>query len=657
MCLVLSNEDMLTLTSLLSAFPEAIILLDKETTIHECSGAWLQLVNKSAEETRGKRLTDVFPPNGPKQLAAFTDVLREAIETGKMTKSSRIQYDLFDEGGRTVTKHWDISVQPIRDSNGGVYLVQRVEDVTAQVVETGKLEELVRTNRMTSLIIRNLRDHAVILLDMDGVIKSWNPAAERIKGYTESEIVGRHFSVFYTADDLTNNVPAKALELAFQNGRHELEGWRKKKDGSTFWADVVITRVDDENDVPIGYVKITRDLTEKKNAESALVRAFEESTRQRAEFTASMSHEIRNPMNGVVSAAKLLQTADMSAEEKNLVGIILDSSESLLSIVNDILDYTKLDVSHFSLVYKPFDLQAEITYIVNLAKINGRDKTKASILLEMDASLPSRVDGDGIRLRQVLTNLLDNAIKFTPEGSIRVKVWGSDRARNIQGDVFMLHVSVEDTGFGIPESEIGKLFKPFSQTSSSTRVPFRGSGLGLSICKRILELMGGRIQVQSVLDEGTTFTFVVPLVITADAERVENASTFQLATGEARQLDLAQILIVDDSDINRRVVERLLFRLGYKHVDVVENGLQAVNIAKEKQYDLVLMDLQMPIMNGYDASRELRKYGFLNPIIALTGDALPTTASKCREAGMNACLVKPLIFSEVSETLAKFIKM
>ena len=645
------KKTMLSMQTLLRNFPEALVLLDSGLHIQECTSKWLHLVGLEEHEVLGKKLTEVFPPNAKSRVADLLLTLQKAISSGETQASGRLRYDITQGNGSLKEKYWEITVTPFTQ-DGEVFLLQRVEDVTAHVLETSRLEEKVNESHMTNLIIQNLQDYAVILLDLNGVITSWNPGAEKIKGYKAEEIIGKHLSIFYVADDLALRIPQKALETAMEKGRDELEGWRKRKDGSLFWASVVITKLQDQDGRAVGFVKITRDLTEKKNSENALIRAFEDSTRQRAEFTASMSHEIRNPMNGVVSAARLLQTSDMSQDNLALVNIILDSSESLLSIVNDILDYTKLDVSDFALVYKPFDLRAELQYTVNLARINGRDKTSAVITLDMDPDIPTRVEGDSIRFRQVLTNLLDNAVKFTPQGSITVKAQFSGRVSSGFTEVFQLHVSVTDTGVGIQEDEMVKLFKPFSQTSSSGKTRFKGSGLGLSICRRILEIMGGRIGVESVPGEGSTFKFTVPFRTTEEAPARKDNGMVTESEGDDH---LAQLLLVDDSDINRRVVRRLLNRLGYTHVDVAENGLEALDHVRKTPYSLILMDLMMPVMDGFQATARLREEGYTIPIIALTGDALPTTASKCLKAGMDGYLKKPLEFAEVQSVIREHL--
>ncbi|KAJ3025613.1 hypothetical protein HDV00_012613, partial [Rhizophlyctis rosea] len=418
-----------------NGFPEAIVVLEvPDLRVTGCSDQWLQLVDRKRGDVFGRRMKEAFPPSKESMVAMWEETLARTAETGKEQSLEDVCYDI---------RNVHVNITALRQESSGI-------------------QEVLKSGHMMALIIQNIRNYAVIMLDPNGVICTWNNGAERIKGYTAEEVIGRHFSLFYTAEDVRQGIPGKALEAAQTNGRFEMEAYRRRKNGTLFWADVIITRILDNDGTHGGFPKITRDLTDRKGSEDAILKAFEDSTRVRAQFTASMSHEIQTPMNGVVSAARLLPTAGMTKEGRSLVRIILESSETLLSIVSDILDHTKLDVPAFSLVKKPFNLRSKIMYTINLARINARDKTAADLLISIAESVPEFVQGDNVRFRQVLSNLLDNAVKFTRTGSIKVVADGANRATEA-ARVYDLQVSVTDTGVGITEEDQGQLFKPFSQ--------------------------------------------------------------------------------------------------------------------------------------------------------------------------------------------------
>jgi len=303
------------------------------------------------------------------------------------------------------------------------------------------------------LLVDAVTDYAIYMLDPKGIIISWNSGAQRLKGYTAAEILGRHFSEFYTPEDRDAGLPETALETAVREGRFEKEGWRIHKDGSRFWANVIIDPIRGDQDHLIGFAKVTRDITERKNAEEELMRARAEAERARAEaveasraktdFLASMSHEIRTPLNGIIGYTELLFDQALTPDQRRYLERIHFASSALLTIVNDVLDFSKIEAGRLDLHPHPFALKALID---NTVSIIGRAAQQKELQLKvvLDPALPEVVVGDEARLRQILLNLLNNAVKFTHEGSVKLEVQGSS------GTSETVRFAVADTGIGIP---------------------------------------------------------------------------------------------------------------------------------------------------------------------------------------------------------------
>ena len=336
------------------------------------------------------------------------------------------------------------------------------------------------------ILIQSVRDYAIFLLDADGNIVTWNAGAELNKGYSHDEIIGKHFSIFYTPEDIEAKKPEKELEDCLRDGRVENEGWRIRKDGSRFWANVTVTAVYQDG-VHVGYGKVTRNMTDRRAAELRVVAAYEESAKLKSDFLANMSHEIRTPMHGMLSACNLLLDTPLTPDQREIASIIDESGQMLLRVINDILDYSKLASGSFS-------IHTDIIGVANIAASVVRSvqttlQPNVHLRLSLASDLPRAVQGDPLRYRQILLNIVGNATKFTDKGCISV----ASSVQEQSADTFVILTKVTDTGIGIPEDAVSSLFVPFTQVDGTTRKRFSGTGLGLSICKSLVELMGGEI--------------------------------------------------------------------------------------------------------------------------------------------------------------------
>jgi signal transduction histidine kinase/ligand-binding sensor domain-containing protein/CheY-like chemotaxis protein len=396
---------------------------------------------------------------------------------------------------------------------------------------------------------------------------------------------------------------------------------------------------------------------EERNAREEAERAREEAeqaSKAKSVFLATMSHEIRTPMNGVIGMASLLAQTPLTSQQKEYNATIINCGESLLNVINDILDYSKIDSGKMEIEQRNFDLRQCIEEVLGLF-YERAIKSGLRLGYHIDLKVPIYVVGDALRLRQILMNLVSNAVKFTHEGEVTVvvRVLKADTLGGLE-----LGFEVRDTGIGIPEEKIGTLFKPFSQVDSSTTRKYGGTGLGLAISEKLVALMGGRISVRSRVGEGTQFAFTMQARVgekPMDAAKEETVAREVMKTAFAEEFPL-RILIAEDNLINQELMKQILGNLGYEP-DTAENGVLAVEAASRHAYDLILMDVQMPEMDGLDATRKIRRELERQPVIvALTANAMQGDREECLQSGMDDYISKPVRLGELMQMLEKWAK-
>lgn len=413
-----------------------------------------------------------------------------------------------------------------------------------------------------------------------------------------------------------------------------------------------------------GYVILLQDITEQKNLEIKLTVAKEEAEMLnliKNQFIANMSHEIRTPMNGIIGFAELLNQMELNMEQQECVKEIKGASETLLYLVNDVLDYSRIEAREIKLENNKFNLFSVIEEVIRFFEQTMIQKN-IQIQIEIEKNVPEYIKGDARRLRQVLNNIFGNAVKFTDSGRIDLEVSCFQR-----GDQELLQFRIRDTGIGITEVQKARIFELFSQADSSTTRKYGGTGLGLAISKKLVELSGGEIGVESQLGYGTIVHFTIvyedaydlKALIHGDGQNERPAIQLSEEDSLAENRCKHQILLAEDNEMNRRLMIKLLNNAGY-NADTVENGREVIDLCKRKEYDIIFMDCQMPVMDGYEATEGIRRGegGTENrrtPIIALTANALEGDKERCIESGMDDYIPKPIRMEDIKRVIDKFL--
>ena len=534
---------------------------------------------------------------------------------------------------------------------GGLVLMAR-----AQRQRREAERDLLEKEETTRGILEAAAD-AFISIDADGIVTNWSRQSEQLFGWTAHEAKGQRLSELVVPESMRQGHLDGIARIA-NGGAATVLGQRVEmpalhRDGHEFLAELVIWRSVAKGTV--SFNAFVHDITRRKRHEAALAAARDEAVeaaRAKTEFLAVMSHELRTPMNGVMGMTSLLLGTDLSPQQREYAETVRTSADSLLELLNDVLDLAKVEADHLELEELEFDLNRVVRDVVHLLGTGARAKgVPLTAAIDPDVRLALR--GDPGRLRQVLLNLVGNAVKFTSAGSVHLQV-SLDAAGGLADNQIRLRFAVTDTGIGIAESARDRLFEAFAQADASTTRKFGGTGLGLAISKKLVALFGGEIGVDSELGVGSTFWFTARFVPGTPAVVEAAEATFVPVPASVSRL----VLVVDDNATNQKIAVRMLQTLGHR-ADVAASGVEAVEACSRVPYDLVLMDCQMPIMDGYDATRAIRAVeagtGRRTPIVAMTASAMASDRVRCLEAGMDDYLSKPVRLLEVATKVDQWL--
>jgi PAS domain S-box-containing protein len=591
----------------------------------------------------------------PEDRGAVEQALRDGIE-GIRPYDTEFRI-VWDDGSLHYIK---ATGKMICDQDG---VALRMVGANSDITPRKQAEEDLRiSNENVEMLFRGVKDYANLMLDLDGRVMTWTASAENIKGYRAEDILGCHFSRFYTPEDVAIGKPAKQLLTAMKMGRSEDTGWRVRKDGSRFWANVVITPLFDAQGKQRGYGKVTRDITSLKLAEDALrqANAVEREATQKAEdanhaksdFLANMSHEIRTPMNAIMGMTYLALAANPVAEQRVFLTKISNAADSLLTIINDILDLSKMEANKMEVENTPFLLQEVLDNVRDVTIQVAREKGIA-LIFPYATEMPHYLQGDPGRLGQILINLVNNAVKFTPSGEVIVKV----TVRMGAGDTMRIKFSVTDTGIGMTDAQVSKLFQAFNQADASTTRKYGGTGLGLAISKQLCELMGSSLQVESELGKGSTFFFTVNL---------NKATAPQASTNRIMRegVENKSVLVVDDSEHARDVLVAMLRANGFGTQEA-NSGEQALSLLVDssdrgKPFDLVLLDWKMPGMNGVEVSRRIKmqlKLSRIPAILIISAFEREDVMGRGNAFDADGLLIKPVTEALLIDSIARIFGM
>ena len=644
--LVASEERLRTL---INAMPDIVCFKDAEGRWLEANDFDLKLFQLEGVDYRGKK---------DSELAAFSSFYREAFSGCEVTDELAWNKGTLSRADEVIPcpdgsyKTFDIIKVPTFDAQGnrkGLIVMGR--DVTERVRVEKKREE---DQRFLQTMLDSISD-MIFYKDTDSTYLGCNQAyASRYIGLGKEQIIGRkdidiapdrNQAALYRASDLcaieAGTSYTLEIELTLANGEKGL-------------VEVQKTPFRNADGQVAGVIGVARDITERKRAEQEL-RASREAavaaSRAKSEFLANMSHEIRTPMNGVIGMAHLLGTTELSPEQEQYLENIENSANSLITLIGDILDLSRIEAGRMLLENVDFSLRRCIQELLGSQQFQINQK-KISIHTEIAEDVPDLLRGDQLRTRQILLNLLGNTIKFTEHGGVTITA----QLVTSEENRVLIHLAVSDTGIGMPPDLLERIFAPFEQADNSTTRRYGGSGLGLAICRRLAELMGGRIWAESGAEGGSTFHVELPFLLPEQTDRQQERNCEQ--ADDVYQDRPLELLLAEDNLVSAQFVHKVLSRMGHQ-VTVVGDGRQALDCLADRSFDCILMDIQMPVMGGDAAVRIIREQenqrGGHIPIIALTAHAMDEERERLLRQGFDAHVAKPVDIALLNAALRRLL--
>jgi len=635
--------------NLLETFPDPVFVKDRNGVYTDCNSEFLDFIQLTRDEVIGKSVYDL----APKEMADTYFKNDQALFDNPGVQ--KYESSIFSQKSNT-KRNVLFKKRTFNDPNGKVSgIIGVIYDMTS----IKQYEKELQKERDTAKQYLNLAGSIIVAIDTKQCVTVINKKGCEIIGLQENEIIGKNWFDHFIPKELRDKmkemfknilsknisaIPYYENEILTSNGRR-LIAWNN-------------TFVFDDNNNIIGSLSSGEDITERKKYEQTILQAketAESANRLKSEFLANMSHEIRTPMNGIIGLSDLLLETKLTHEQYQYVDTISKSSELLLSIINDIIDLSKIEANKMSLDIVSFNLMDTIDRIIEIMMVKA-DQKKIKLIARVGKDVPVHVKGDPLRLGQILMNLINNAIKFTDQGQVLVSVNLEDQTN----DSVTLKSIVEDTGIGIAKEHIKHLFKSFSQVDASITRKHGGSGLGLKISKSLVEMMSGQIGVFSEKDMGSRFWFTFKLSRDSLKEKCNPQKILKKTHTDKKSRVFKKdtnILLAEDNPTNQIVAKTMLMNLGFE-IDIVENGLEAVKAVDKKDYDIILMDIQMPVMDGIQATKHIRskeKNKKHTIIIAITAHAMQGDQEFCLQNGMDDYIGKPMKKNTLESILNKYI--
>ncbi|MEJ5994805.1 PAS domain S-box protein [Pedobacter sp. Du54] len=628
--------ELTKLSFVASKIDNGVVINDSKNKVTWINSAFEKITGFSLADLKGKRLGDLI--SGPETDWSIIERAREMTEQGKSFTVDMLAYR------KDKTPIWlSVYNTVVVDEEGKIESeVEIIIDITAKkkVEEELQILSLVASNTNTGVTIAN----------ENGEITWVNAALEKLIGYKLNELSGKMLGDILSGPATDKELIAESRKKAMQKLPYSIEVLAHKKNGEEIWLSVSNTPILNDKGLVERQVELINDITQRKQVEREMVESREQAlqlSEAKEMFLSVMSHEIRTPLNAVIGMTHLLIDNDPKKSQIDDLNILKFSSENLLNIINDILDFTKIETGNLHLESIPFDLHTLSVDIINSLQVNAAKKGN-QLLLEYDDRIPAVMLGDKTRLYQVLVNLLGNAIKFTDYGKIQlcVKLKSNDSAGAL------IYFEVKDTGIGIPKDKQSYIFETFTQAKTDIARKYGGTGLGLAITKKLLKLYHSDIKVQSTEGKGTVFSFTINFAAVQEGDRHYAPVNLPSLFTDKR------VLVVDDNEVNILIAKRFLSKWGLT-IDFASNGEEAINKIVNNSYDLVFMDIRMPGIDGFDTTRIIRElpeeYYKKLPIIALTASTLHNEHKKFKESGMDGHVLKPFNPNEIKEVLNLYL--
>jgi PAS domain S-box-containing protein len=633
---VLKNLNQLSTVA--SKINNGIVISDANSKVIWVNNAFTNITGYQLEDVTNHKLGDVILGED-----SNTDIVENARKATEDKKSFAVELLAYTKEGKPI---WlSVFNTIILDDDGKIEsLIEIVVDITERKKSEEKLELL--------SLVASKTDVGVSICDKDGRVSWINDSLIKILGYELNELYGKRIGDVVKGTDTDTDILLDARKKVQNLLPYNIEQKVYIKDGTEIWLSISNTPIRDEKNNSIKQIEIIADITKKKYVEFQLVQAKEQAlqlSKAKEMFLSVMSHEIRTPLNAIIGLSNILADEKKLPEQKQTINLLKFSSDNLLALVNDILDFSKIEVGKMELENKRLNIKELIRDIAHSLAFKVKEKN-IQLKYNVSSNIPELVRGDKTRLYQILINLINNAIKFTNSGFVEIIV------ELIKLEEHQIHIqfTIIDTGIGISPDKFDSIFESFTQAYSNTFRKYGGSGLGLTITKKLIELYQGDIKVESEIGKGSTFSFDIKFNNFIEVNQVNKEVQMDELLSEGK------ILVVDDNEINIMLASKVLIKYGFDVISAV-NGFEAIKLLENRDFDLVLMDVHMPEISGYETTKKIREINdeyFKNlPIIALTASILKDDMSEIYKCGMTDYHVKPFKAEELFKKISKYLKV